>query len=114
MDNNAGDTQSVFDHKKSLRQLVAQNTLTQKFPILAQLLPMLTSFRPKKVKQGDRQKGTFCLQCCLEEIQKSQIFDFNRTNPQEQDLELALGKLTEILNKAYASLCVVFLPQGSR
>ena len=70
--------ESAFGHKMALRISFAKDTLEHHFPNLALMLDELSNFRPSMLKEGQRQKGTFCVVCFLKEIQHNDLLSTSK------------------------------------
>ena len=93
MDNNE---KSALEHSRAQLLSYVKGTLENSFPTLASVLKDLYEFRPKMLKPGQRQKGTYCVQCCLKETKdKDLIFP-----DKPEDITEELKKM---FNKAYAN-----------
>ena len=91
MDNNE---KSALEHSKAQLVSYVKGTLENSFPVLAYVLKDLSEFRPKMLKPGRRQKCTFCVQCCLKEIE-----DKDSISPDKP--EDITEQFKTILNEAY-------------
>ena len=58
MDNNE---KSALEHSKAQLVSYVKGTLENSFPVLAYVLKDLSEFRPKMLKLGQCQKGTYCI-----------------------------------------------------
>ena len=67
----------ALEHKQTTRYLYVKQNLNDQFPVLALLLSKLRAFRPKILKPGARQKGTYCIQCVLKEDESKNLFSFD-------------------------------------
>ena len=88
----------VLSHRPATRLLYAKETLVQKFPVLAKFMPMVKSFQPSKVAPGKRVKGTYCLQCALEEIAELELLDIDVSNASAEELENLASMIKKVLN----------------
>ena len=93
----------ALEHKQTTRYLYVKQNLNDKFPLLALLLPKLRSFRPKILKSGARQKGTYCIQCVLKEVESKNLLSFDISNASEENIKDLCDQFEDILNHAYAN-----------
>ena len=93
---------SALEHKQTLRYLYVKENLSDKFPVLDLLRGKLRSFKPKILKPQARQKGTFCIQCILAEVESKNLLSFDIANASEEEIKILCDQFEDILNSAYA------------
>ena len=97
------DMIQVLEHKQNIRKLHMQETLESRCPILSWLLAKCRSYRPKKLKLDQRQKGTYCLQCILKGIEEHELLSFDFANASDEAITTFIDQFENLLNAGYAN-----------